>query len=375
MSTVPTNNGTVTFNSLGNGTSTMDADYSLTGLTFSSLLGSLTLTNSGGHILTIQSGDSIAFATNTAVNLYLPIAGPGNLLLNGGTGTLTLNPGTGSNTYSGATQVYAGGTLTDGEANSSSANSVIYVGSALHGWLDVNFNESIGSLGDVSGGVGYVVIASGATLDLTGGYSGTFSGIISGQGNLQKDFTGTLTLLNANTYTGTTVINGAGGTAIQLGDGTTLGTLATSGVSGTGTLTFYEPSSITFSGNLSGALQVIQKGSASTVTLSGTNTNSGGYTVQAGTLQAGSTSAFGGATGLSAITLTGSGVLDLSTFSNTVGSISSVSALSGISIGSGATLTVANPSAVTSFAGTISGFGSLNLNSNQLNLTQPSGNS
>src|SRR5208282_1169848 len=128
--TGPGSGNIVVFAGLAGGTSTVDESLTLAGLQFSVLqLGSLTLNETGGNTITISSGNVISYGALFNVNLNVPILGAGGLWLNGGTGTVTLNPGTGSNTYSGTTEIYGGATLSDGEANSYSANSVMYVGS------------------------------------------------------------------------------------------------------------------------------------------------------------------------------------------------------------------------------------------------------
>jgi fibronectin-binding autotransporter adhesin len=357
----------VTFQGLAGGTSNVDETVAIGDLETNYLLTvPLTITATGGNYISLQSGATISQGSASALNIYAPIEGSGgNLWLNGGTGVVTLNPGTGSNTYSGSTEVFGGGTLVDGEANSYSPNSVMYIGGTGGGTLVVNFNEAIGGLND-GGANGSVVISSGATLDLVGGYSGQFSGVISGAGNLEKDVTGTLTLLGANTYTGTTVINGAGGTVIELGNGGTTGSIASISVSGTGTLVVDRSNSYTYSGDLLGALQVVQQGTGTT-TFSGNNTYTGATTINAGTLQAGSTSAFGNSA--QTLDINGSGTLNLNGFSIAIDSVQSLSATSAIALNGGATLTLGDTSASTTFAGAITGTGVLNTSSFSLNIT------
>ncbi len=341
---------TVNFNTAG--ASNVDAAFTIATLNISG--GADTFNSTNGGTLTVTGATNVTTA-GAIFNLGLLGAGSLNVIYGG---TLTMNAG-GASTYSGATSVYGmGSVLSDGGTNAFSPNSVISEDSL--GVINVNHNETIAALSNYSGGGGSVVLASGATLIMNGLYSPTFSGNISGAGNLELDNTGTLILNGTNAYTGTTVINGIGATTIQLGDGTTLGSLATSGVSGTGTLSFNEPSAYTFSSPMTGALQVVQAGTG-TVTLSGTNTYSGATTINAGTLKAGSTSAFGGASG-SAVTLNGSGILDLNGFNNTVGALNGSSASASVLLSSGANLNIITGNNALPFLGVISGNGYLTIN-------------
>jgi autotransporter-associated beta strand protein len=226
--------------------------------------------------------------------------------------------------------------------------------------VHVNFNELVPDIGDVSGGNGLITIASGKTLYINSIYTNSYSGVISGAGNLEKDGTSTQILTGANTYTGTTVIGT--GAALEIGDGTTSGSIASSGVSGMGDLSFSPASGspISYSGNLTGSLHVDQQGPGMT-TLAGTNTYSSATTINGGTLAAGSTSAFGGVTGLSAVAINGSGILALGILSNTIGSLTSSNPLSGVTVGTGATLTIGG-SSTTTFKGIVSGAGALKVN-------------
>src|SRR5208282_703469 len=118
-----------------------------------------------------------------------------------------------------------------------------------------------------------------------------FTAPISGSGTVTQNDTagGTLTLTGAETYTGTTTVTSG---TLQLGDGTTAGTL-TGNVTDNSALVFYEPSSTTYAGVISGSGTVTVNG-ASTLVLTGNNIYSGMTTIGTGaTLQIGN----GGATG------------------------------------------------------------------------------
>ena len=340
-------------------TSTVDSNYTVANVDINLGAGPFTLVPSGGSTLTIINQLSDQSANAVAINIS--IGGAGTFVMGifgGGVGTLTINST--SNTYSGVTRVDSG-TLADGIADAFSPNSVLEV--AGPGAINVNFNETVAALSDDTGGFGSVVISNGSTLFMTGGFSSTFTGVISGNGGIEKDNVGTLGLSGVNTYTGPTVI-GAGG-AISIGFiGLETGSLASPSVSGAGSLTFILAGNYTYPGTLFGALNVVQQGPNIT-TLSGTNTYSGPTFITGGTLQAGSASAFGGATGLSPITIGAGTSLDLNNLSNTVGSISGAGS---VTLGS-ATLTIGDPFSNKFFSGDISGTGSLKFGGGTLTLS------
>jgi autotransporter-associated beta strand protein len=116
-----------------------------------------------------------------------------------GTGTFTLG---GASTYAGSTTVQAG-TLTLGIDNAVPPNPCIIASGAT---LDVHFhNEMLGSLA----GAGSVFLSDPTLTTGADNTSTTFSGVITGSGNLTKVGSGTFTLSGSNTYTGsTTVLSG-----------------------------------------------------------------------------------------------------------------------------------------------------------------------
>jgi fibronectin-binding autotransporter adhesin len=341
-----------------------------TGTTAFNITGSFAFTLQGGGIddastsssqdvfnvpIILTSSISIQNATtNAGLVLTGGISGSGfGISLYSG-GLLALG-GT-SNTFSGTLDIESG-TITDLNAQAFPSTALVEVASG--GVLAVNHSETISALSDnVTGGS--VVIANGMSLLMSGPYTTTFSGVISGQGGIEKDNSGTLILAGANTYTGPTVVGTASVSAIQIGNGGSTGSLMSSGVSGPGDLAFNLSvgSPYTYSGVLSGALHVDQEG-AGIITLSGTNTYSGATTIFTGTtLSAGSMSAFGGA-GNSPITINGTGTLDLNSMSNTVGSISGGPG-SNITLGTG-TLSIGATSGTSTFSGTIAGAGFLDI--------------
>jgi autotransporter-associated beta strand protein len=322
-------------------------------------------------LLTFNGAGTMSSATTltllSAVTLSGVLSGTGPLTKSG-TAELTLG---GTNTYAGST-VVNGGTLTVTGGNAIPDTGTVTVTSP--GVLKLAGNETFGMI-DGSGAVNLQTNA----LTLSGGTNGLLSGIISGGGSIQKSGSGQMTLSGANTFSGGTTVSsgtvfvgnnsafgtgtltvsggtvassgvaGAGdrtmtnglslGGSLTLGDGTNTGVLRFTGNgSVTAPLTLTTPSAVELTGVLSGAGSLTKLGSGP-LTLSGTNTFSGGATVSAGPVYVANSSAFG------------SGVL---TFGGGVVSSDSTSARSVVntlSIGGNITMGDATKNGVLNFTG------------------------
>ena len=143
------------------------------------------------------------------------------------TSTLVLS---GANNYTGRTTINAG-TLRAGAAAGGRAfgtGSAVSIANTSGATLDLNnFSQTIGSLAGGGALGGNVTLGNNATLTTgSNNTSTTFGGIISGTGTsgLTKNGRGTLTLSGANTYTGTTAINGASKLVGTQDSGTPFGT-------------------------------------------------------------------------------------------------------------------------------------------------------
>lgn len=145
----------------------------------------------GVVVLTLDSDADSTLATNFTGNLALT---------KDGSGTLTLS---GVSTYAGTTTVSAG-TLANGADNPLPATSPLVV--AFGATYDLNgFNQTVGGLT----GAGTVTnTAAAATLTVNNTTSDTFSGLLSGALSLVKGGVGSLTLTSANSFTGSTTVNG-----------------------------------------------------------------------------------------------------------------------------------------------------------------------
>lgn len=181
---------------------------------------------------------------------------------------------------------------------------------------------------------------------------------------------GTVTLVNAETYTGNTTINGG---VLQLGNGTTNGTIAntplvtiTNTNAAAGLLVFQEATAITFANPITGTGSVLQNGPGS-VTLTQSETYTGFTTIYGGTLllAAGSSIAPSSSVTLLSNQQTTPAVLDISQGGNqTVQNLQSAwysspgPVTSQILLGANTLTDIANSSAA-AFDGVISGTGAL----------------
>ncbi len=313
------NGATLRFN--GNATYTQE--------TIGSLSGSGTVINSGGAAVNfvISGASNTTFSgviTDTANNLNL---------IKTGTSTITLS---GSNSYDGTTAISNGVIIAaNNTALGTTANGTTVVSGAslgLQGGITVS-NESLsiagtgvganGALRNLSGTNTYTggiamtnatefqsdagrlnisnnVTAANFGLTVDGAGNTAASGTLAlGTGGLTKTGAGTLFLTGSNTYSGGTLISSG---ALQLGEGGTIGSLATnSTITNNGTLIFNRSDNIAqgsaFSGApISGTGSLIQNG-AGTVTLGASNSYSGTTTINTGAIRVTNGSALGSVAG------------------------------------------------------------------------------
>ncbi|EEH8468863.1 autotransporter outer membrane beta-barrel domain-containing protein [Salmonella enterica] len=270
------NDGTLiatSVDALGSGDVTDNATLELnTGGTFDNAIsGSGQVVKSGDKMLTLSGANSYSGGTlisdGTLVASNVESLGTGDVTNNA---TLELNTGGDfTNNISGSGQVVKSGdeTLTLSGTNTYSGGTLISGGT-----LVASNVEALGT-GDVT---------NDAVLELNTG--GTFDNAISGSGQVEKSGDGTLTLSGSNTYTGGTLISG--------------GTLVASNVEalGTGDVTNDAVLELntggTFDNAISGSGQVVKSGDDA-LTLSGSNTYTGGTIISGGTLVATNVDALG----------------------------------------------------------------------------------
>jgi len=153
----------------------------------------------------------------------------------------------------------------------------------------VFFNDSAtGSNTNVT--LNTLVSPQGVTFDNSGkNYTLSGSGSIGGSASLTKTNSGTVTLLNANTYSGSTTVDGG---TLQLGNGTTNGSIAGSLINNA-TVVFHPAGTASYAGALGGFGTFIKHGPGTLVVTSAANTSSGVFQVNEGILQFGNGSVNG----------------------------------------------------------------------------------
>ncbi len=277
---------------LGTGDVTNNATLELnTGGDFTNnISGSGQVEKSGDDALTLSGANSYSGGTlisdGTLVATNVEALGTGNVTDNA---TLEMNTGGDfDNAISGSGQVVKSGdeTLTLSGANSYTGGTTISGGT-----LVASNVEALGS-GDVT---------NDAVLELNTG--GDFINSIGGTGRVEKSGDETLTLSGSNTYTGGTLISG--GTliasnveALGTGDVTDNATLVASNVEALGTGDVTDNATLElntggdFTNNIGGTGRVEKSGDG-TLTLSGSNTYTGGTLISDGTLVASNVEALG----------------------------------------------------------------------------------
>jgi fibronectin-binding autotransporter adhesin len=216
------------------------------------------------------------------------ISGAGDILVTG-PGSLSLS---GSNSYAGGTAVNGGILVyrvpaaqpaTGSTVVADGAGLALGVGAGLYSLADFETLHATGSLPNVT-----LSTAALAGVDTTAG-DVSVATALGGTRGLAKTGSGTLTLTGANSYTGPTRI--VAGT-LQVGSGSTTGTLGSGAVTNNARLSFNRSNPLTVANLISGTGSVVQQG-AGTLTLTAINTYTGGTVVEAGTLSLGNGAANG----------------------------------------------------------------------------------
>ncbi len=347
----------------------------------------------GAAGLTYNVGSNIWLANNTtfqgdgtaAFDFSGVISGGGGLVKQGNA-TLTISGDNSNPGYGGGTAINAGTLRLSGGNNRLPVATTVTLANTAGATFDLNGqNQAIGVLNG-GGSAGGNVTLGGGTLSVAGG---SYSGVISGSGNLVMQYGGGLALYGANTYTGSTTINSgtltlAGGdnclptttavtlantygVGLNLNQNQTIASLSGGGTTGgnvvfksaaVSALTVGDATNTTFAGVISGGSGSLVKQGSGTLTLSGANTYGGDTTLNAGTLQlSGGSNRLPTTTALTLANVTGAS-LDLNGQSQTISTLNGGGTLGGnITLGSG-TLTL-NSGQGSAYGGVISGNGSL----------------
>ena len=229
-----------------------------------------------GGTLSIAPASGAAGTFNVDNGVVASIAstiadGSGTAVVKVGGGTLILS---GNNSYTGGTAIDGGVLQISADANLGAASGSLSLdGGTLR--TTASFSSARNVVINAAGGI----FRTDADL--------AWSGVLSGSGALTKTGNGMLTLTGTNTYAGGTSVTAG---VLQIGDGGTSGSI-TGAVVNNSTLAFNRSDDIAFAGAISGTGDV-QKRGAGSLTLTGTNTYSGGTLIAQGTL-IGSASSFG----------------------------------------------------------------------------------
>ncbi|WP_052088523.1 Ig-like domain-containing protein [Comamonas thiooxydans] len=329
-----TKSGASTLTLSGSNTHSGAVNLSAGGLTLSggSAIGnSSAMTLSGGTTLTLFNAETIGSLAGTgSVVLHAGLTTGGDNtsttyagaisglfgLTKAGSGTLTL---TGNNSYTGATNLSAGGLTLNRVGGALDDNTSVAVASGAT--LTLTADETI----DALSGAGTVALGTSALTIGINGTSSTFSGAITGSGTLTLDGGGTFTLSGTNSGQswGMQVLSGGtvsiagdanlGSGTLQLNDGTlsvtSAGTIdnAISLGASAGSISVGSGLAVSLSSAIGGTGALTKTGSGA-LTLSGSNNYAGTTTVSAGTLSvAGSTAS--ATTVAAGGTLAGTGIL------------------------------------------------------------------
>jgi len=189
-------------------------------------------------------------------------------------------------------------------SNSYNGDTVVGLGTVKIGnngalpWGVGKGNVSVTGLLDIAGySAGINGLTGAGTVDNTTGSgvlavgnnnaSSTFDGVIkntSGTLSLVKNGNGTVVLTGANTYSGTTTINGG---TLQVGSGGTSGSLGTNNIVNNGILAINRSDGVALNQSISGAGGIVRTGGG-LLALTANNTYSGATVISNGTLQVGS---------------------------------------------------------------------------------------
>ena len=269
----------VSLSKLGAGVLTLTGNNTYTGGTSIDTVSTLVAGNAAtsGVLGTggITNNGVLSFKRSDAITVADVISGTG-IVKQEGTGTLTLS---GTNAYEGGTQVNAGTLAISIDRNVGAVPAMVDPDNITLNGGTLRFLTGFTTL---HANRGITLGAGNGTLSTDASVTANYNGVIAGTAGLTKSGSGTLTLTNVQTYTGTTTISGG---TLNVGDGSdALAALGANTLSiGTGaTLNFNHSADVTVANAISGAGQ-LNKLDINTLTLTGMNS----YTGATGTGSAG----------------------------------------------------------------------------------------
>ena len=244
--------------------------------TFWDVVNTVNWTN-GGSPDRFYANDAVTF-DDTASSFDVAVQGasvsPGAVIFGNSTNAYTLSGGA----VNGTTLTKTGtNTLTISNANTFSGGTTISDGTL-----------QLGNGSTATGSISGAILNNAALVTNYGSNNVTVGNDISGSGSLTQSGSGTVSLTGTNSY-GTTLISAG---TLQIGSGSTTGTLGSGAVTNNATLAFNRSGTTTVSNAIGGSGAVTKLGSGS-VTLSSGNSYSGLTTVSVGGLIASTNNALG----------------------------------------------------------------------------------
>lgn len=268
-----------------------------------------------GELGELRVGDGSAVSAGWTATIDNTLTGTG--IDKTGLGTLVLN---GVNSHTQATRLSAGTLSVSGDASLGAASAGLdFQGGTLR-VTGTSFQSTSRNITWGAAGGGFDIADPANTY--------TVSQALAGSGGLAKLGAGTLLLTGNNAYSGGTSVKAG---TLQVGDGAVAGSIAgNASVDSGATLVFKRSDRVLFGGDLSGAGELRHAGTG-TLVLTGQNTLTGATTIDTGTLQVGD----GGAAGAMAgnIVNHGSLVFNRSDDSSYAGAVSGSGAITKLGAG------------------------------------------
>ncbi|MFM2172718.1 MAG: hypothetical protein RLZZ54_645 [Cyanobacteriota bacterium] len=245
--------------------------------TTGAVTGSGAISISAGGLTFNVGGTNLGGALTSSTHYSGVISGSGAVTMSG-TGTQTLS---GNNTYTGGTVLNSGIIGVYSSNALSSSGTISFRGGTL---LYANSTDNSSRFNTSTGSNAYKI-------DIPDGRTVTWGATLTGDGSITKLGAGTLTLTGSNTNTGTTTIQAG---TLQVGSNAsfTWGAIGSGAVINNGTLTINRAGPLTFDQNISGTGSVVIDISGQ-VTLTGSNTYSGGTTIKTGNIEITAANALG----------------------------------------------------------------------------------